>query len=121
MLVMAAAVSLHDAPAAPARPRPSPAPASGLTDRERRIVLALAVAVIPPGSAFEPGGESTVRRFESWLHGANAFQLRVIKSILWAAELAALPSTGRMLSALPPERATRLLEGWAHSKVHARR
>src|SRR5579859_632477 len=123
-----AAASLHDEPVA-SRAAPAvsgshaaaPRGAAGLTDRERRIVVALAAAIFPPGGAFEPGGDGTLRRFEAWLQGSNAFQLRVVKSILWAAELGAVPSTGRMLSALPRERATRLLEGWAFSKLHVRR
>jgi choline dehydrogenase-like flavoprotein len=92
-----------------------------LSERERRIVCALAEAIIPPGSVFEPGGTATLRRFEEWLEGSSAFQMRLVKSILWAAELAAVAATGRRLSALPRERATRFLEGWAGSRVQARR
>jgi choline dehydrogenase-like flavoprotein len=115
---MAAAVSL---PETPSVPRAEPATGSSLSERERRIVRALAAAVIPAGSVFEPGGEGTVRRFERWLDGSNPFQLRLLKSLLWAAELAAVPSTGRPFSALSPERAARFLESWASSRLHARR
>jgi hypothetical protein len=123
-MAAAAAVSRIEEP--PARPSPvaardGAARAPELSDRERRIVRALAAAIIPPGSVFEPGGEGTLRRFEQWLDGANTFQMRLVKSILWTAELAALPATGRMLSALPRERATRFLESWAGSKLHVRR
>jgi hypothetical protein len=126
-MVMAAAVSLPDAPAVRAHPRAragAGAPAVDvpqLTERERRIVRALGAAIVPPGSIFEPGGEATLRRFEQWLAGSNAFQMRLMKSILWAAELAAIPATGRVLSALPRERATRLLDGWAVSRRLAHR
>jgi glycine/D-amino acid oxidase-like deaminating enzyme len=92
-----------------------------LTDRERRIVRALAAAVVPDRGIFEPGGDATVRRFEKWLDGASALQMRMIKGMLWAAELAAIPATGRVLSALSPERACRFVEGWASSRIHARR
>jgi choline dehydrogenase-like flavoprotein len=115
---MAAAVTLPDTPAAT---RPAPAPRSPLTERERNIVRALAAAIIPGGTVFEPGGEGTLRRYEAWLQGANALQLGILRSLLWAAELAAVPSTGRVLSALSPERAARFLEGWAGSRLHARR
>jgi len=114
---MAAAVSVREAPSVPL----APAARSSLSERERRIVRALAAAVIPAGSVFEPGGEGTLRRFEHWLDGANPFQLRLLKSLLWAGELAAVPSTGRVLSALSPERAARFLETWAGSRLHARR
>ena len=52
-----------------------------------------------------------MRRVEAWLDGASALQLRAVKAMFWAAELAAVPATGRVLSALPRERATRFLEG----------
>jgi choline dehydrogenase-like flavoprotein len=118
-MVMAAAVTLPEAPAV--RSRTAPAAVPVLTERERRIVRALAAAIIPPGSVFEAGGDGTVRRFEQWLAGSNTFQMRLMKSILWTAELATLPSTGRMLSALSPERAAGVLEGWARSRLLARR
>ncbi|HEX3346208.1 MAG TPA: hypothetical protein VHS09_16610, partial [Polyangiaceae bacterium] len=66
---MAAAVSLPEAPSVPAVEA-----ARGLGERERRIVLALAAALIPPGRVFEAGGEGTLRRFEKWLDGSTAFQ-----------------------------------------------
>jgi choline dehydrogenase-like flavoprotein len=115
---MAAAVSV---PEAPSVPLVRTAKVSPLSERERRIVRALAAAVIPAGTVFEPGGEGTLRRFERWLDGSNPFQMRLLKSLLWAAELAAVPSTGRVLTALSPERATRFLETWASSRLHARR
>ena len=114
---MAAAVTLPDAPATASAPARNPA----LSERERRIVRALAAAIIPPGSVFEPGGEGTLRRFERWLDGSNAFQMRLMKSILWTAELSSIPATGRVLSALAPERATRFFEDWSRSRLHVRR
>jgi choline dehydrogenase-like flavoprotein len=93
----------------------------GLSAHEQRIVRALAAALVPPGSIFEPGGEGTLQRFERWFEGANAFQMRIIRSLLWAGELAAVPSTGKPLTSLSPERAARFLEDWASSQSHARR
>lgn len=113
---MAAAVSTAEAPSIPGVTTPR-----GLSERERRIVRALAGAVIPAGRVFEPGGEGTLRRFERWLDDSSVFQMRILKSLLWAAELAAIPSTGRVLSALSAERATRFLETWSTSKLHVRR
>lgn len=97
---------------------PEPAP---LSDRERRIVRAIAAAAFPPGRLFEPGGEGTLSRFEQWLQGSTAFQMRLVKSMLWTAELASVAATGRVLSRLPREKATRFLEGWASSRLAARR
>ena len=116
---MVAAVALPDRSVPPAVLQAVPTPV--LTSRERAIVRALAAAVIPPGSVFEPGGDGTVRRLEKWLDGASPLQLRVVKAMFWAAELAAVPATGHVLSALPRERATRFLEGWAASRLHVRR
>ncbi|HEY1690925.1 MAG TPA: GMC family oxidoreductase [Polyangiaceae bacterium] len=119
---MTAVATSTDAPvAARSSSRPASRPVPALSERERRIVRAIAVAVIPSGSVFEPGGEGTVRRFERWLDGSNAFQMRLMKSILWAAELAAVPSTGRVLTALSPERAARFFDDWSRSKLLARR
>ncbi|HEY8088736.1 MAG TPA: GMC family oxidoreductase N-terminal domain-containing protein, partial [Polyangiaceae bacterium] len=95
--------------------------APSLSERERRIVLALAAAIIPPGPVFDAGGEGTLRRFERWLDGASAFQMRLMKSIVWAAELSSVPSTGRVLTALPRERATRFFDDWSRSKLQVRR
>ncbi len=113
---MAAAVSTAEAPSIPTVTTPR-----GLSERERRIVRALAGAVIPAGRVFEAGGEGTLRRFERWLDDSSVFQMRILKSLLWAAELAAIPSTGRVLSALSAERAMRFLETWSSSKLHVRR
>jgi len=115
---MAAAVSLTGSSVAHAV---APERSTVLTDRERRIVRALAAAVIPPGSVFEAGGDVTVRRLEKWLDGASTLQMRAVKALFWTAELAAVPATGRVLSALSRERATRFLEGWASSSLHLRR
>ena len=114
---MAAAEILAPPPLAP----PPPDRTSALSGREGRIVKALAAAAIPDGGVFEPGGEGTLRRFQQWLAGANRLQMGVVRSLLWAAELATVPSTGRPLTALTRERATRFLEAWAGSRLHARR
>jgi choline dehydrogenase-like flavoprotein len=44
-----------------------------------------------------------------------------VKSLLWSAEAAAIPATGRPLSLLGRERATRFLESWQASGSHLRR
>lgn len=117
---MAAAVDLS-----PAAPPPDPEPRrpgrASLSERERRIVAALAAAVIPAGSVFEPGGEGTLRRFEQWLDGASALQMRIVRALLWSAEMAAIPATGRPLTRLSADRAARFVEAWAASRIHARR
>ncbi len=116
---MAAAAHLVDLsrPADPLKKKPAP----GLSERERRIVRAIAAAIVPAGSVFEPGGEGTLQRYERWIEGASPFQMRILTSLLWAAELAAVTSTGRPLTALSPDRAARFFEDWASSGLLARR
>ena len=94
-----------------------------LTERERRIVVALAAAAIPTTGVFEPGGEGTLRRFEVWLDGATSFQMGIVRSLIWSAELGAVASTGRVFEALLPANAASALlgESWTSSRIHARR
>ncbi len=96
-------------------------PALKLTARERRIAAALAAAAIPAGKMFEAGGEATVRRLEQWLEGASDFQMRTVKGLLWAGELASVPTTGRPFSLLSREKAMAFLEAWSESRLHLRR
>jgi glycine/D-amino acid oxidase-like deaminating enzyme len=92
-----------------------------LSQREQRIASVLAAAAIPGGAKVTPGGPATVKRLEKWLHGGSDLEVRGIKGLLWAAEMAAVPATGRRLSSLSPDRARRLLETWQGSDSQARR
>ena len=74
MFVAAAPSLLEQVPA----PREAPHRSPALGEREQRIVRAIGAALVPEGSVFEPGGEATLRRFEQWLHGANAFQMQIV-------------------------------------------
>ena len=103
------------------QPATAAASPSGLTARERLIVAAIAAAAIPAGAHLEGGGDATVARFERWLEGSNTFQLRTMKALLWAGEMAAIPSTGRPLSLLTRDKAATFLEEWASSRSHLRR
>ena len=117
-----AAPALIIAPPAPPVAAVAPrAVGTQLPERERRIAAALAAAAIPAGSFLEGGGASTVRRLEQWLDGASDFQMRTIKALLWAGELASVPSTGRPFSLLPRERAMKFLEDWSESRLYLRR
>jgi choline dehydrogenase-like flavoprotein len=84
--------------------------------REARIVRALAAAAMPEGTILEGGGETTVFRLERWLAGAKAVHWAGLRALLWTAELASIPFTGRPFSSLPPERAARFLESWANRR-----
>ncbi|WP_394836263.1 GMC family oxidoreductase [Pendulispora rubella] len=92
-----------------------------LNAQEQRIVIALARAAIPDGDILPGGGEITVTRLQRFLKDGTELHWLGIKALLWAAELAAIPSTGRRLSKLPLERARTFLEDWQRSQIHPRR
>jgi choline dehydrogenase-like flavoprotein len=88
----------------------------GFTEREARIVCALSAAAMPTGAFLEGGGETTLRRLERWLAGVKPMHWAGLRALLWTAELASIPFTGRPLSSLPRERATRFLESWSERR-----
>ena len=92
-----------------------------LSAHEERIVVALAKAAIPEGEILPGGGEITLTRLVRWLGGMSDAQWLGIKALLWAAELAAVPSTGRPLTRLSVERARRFLVTWQGSRLRPRR
>jgi len=92
-----------------------------LSAKEGRIVVALAAAAIPDGEILPGGGAATLVRLERWLEGTTEAHRLGIKALLWLAECAAIPSTGRPLSKLPAARARHFLEGWQRSKLRPRR
>ncbi|MEI7894688.1 MAG: FAD-dependent oxidoreductase, partial [Myxococcales bacterium] len=92
-----------------------------LSLRDRAIVFALAQAAIPQGALVAGGGEATVFRLEEWLTGIAPGHTRAFRGLLWGAEMAAVVTTGTMLSKLPRERAMEFLESWAASGLHVGR
>jgi choline dehydrogenase-like flavoprotein len=101
---MAAAVSQHQ-----------PVPNDSLSEREQKIVLALAAAAIPPGRFLEGGGEGTLIRFCRWLEDANRQHRAMVKALLWSAEATGVARTGRPFSSLPRDRAEEVLRAWSDS------
>ncbi len=96
---------MNGAPLPPDAPR-----ATRFGARERAIARAVAAAAIPPGARLPGGDTATVDRLAAWLAGGSEVERRGVLGLLWAAELAALPLTGRPLSRLSPERARDVLE-----------
>jgi len=92
-----------------------------LSEREEKIVVALAAAAIPQGSFLPGGGHETLARLCAWLDGADKQELAVFRGMLWSVELAAVPATGRPLSRLPERRARSFLERWHASSSPAAR
>jgi choline dehydrogenase-like flavoprotein len=86
-----------------------------------RIAVALAKAAIPEGPVLEGGGERTAMRIDGWLEGASARELQAMEALMWSAEIAAVPSTGRRLTSLSTRRARRFLQAWETSSSALRR
>jgi choline dehydrogenase-like flavoprotein len=93
-----------------ALPLPSP---RTFSERDARIIQRLAAAAMPGGAFLEGGGEVTRARLERWLDDSKPLHWAAVRALLWTAELASIPFTGRFLSRLSPERASRFLEAWA--------
>jgi choline dehydrogenase-like flavoprotein len=93
----------------------------GLSPRAMRIAVALAKAAIPGGGPIEGGGERTAGRIDSWLAGASKRELQAMEALMWSAELAAVPATGRRLTSLSERRARRFLQDWEGSGSAVRR
>ncbi len=93
----------------------------GFSPREEQIVLALAKAAMPRGKVLPGGGPATLARLYEWMGDATPDRWRVMRGMLWSAELAAVASTGRPLSRLSEERAAHFLEGWSASRMPIRR
>lgn len=94
---------------------------TALSASEEKIALALASAAIPAGDHLPGGDRGTVRRLEKWMNGGTLNQARGMRGLLWAAEAAAVASTGKRLSRMRPAEAERWLESWRASSSHARR
>lgn len=94
---------------------------TNLSPAAARIAGALARAAIPEGPVLPGGGDATVARLEQWMAGASPREATAMEALLWSAEIASVPSTGRRLSALSPRKAARFLERWERSTSPLRR
>ncbi len=105
-------------------PRPSSAPAAvaaegPLSALERRVIVALAEAVLPAGGRLEGGGPRTVARLEHWLAGVPAATSRGLRAGYLALEASTLPTRGRPFSRLPIEARAAVLASWEGSRSAA--
>jgi choline dehydrogenase-like flavoprotein len=90
-----------------------------LTDRERRILLALAEAAMPAGGALPGGGPKTVARFEKWLAEVPASTARGLRAAYASLEASTLPTRGRLFSSLPLEARIDALARFEKSRTFA--
>ena len=83
-----------------------------LSPAERRIVEALAAAVIPPVRRLRGGGPGSVERLEGWLRGEPPAVARALRALAWAVEMAPVPTHRGRFTRLPRDRQTDFLERW---------
>ncbi len=83
-----------------------------LSEGERRIVEALAAAAIPAHGRLEGGGRRTAERFEEWLRHEPATVVRGLKALVWAVEMAPVPTHRGRFSRLSQEKRVDFLERW---------
>jgi choline dehydrogenase-like flavoprotein len=90
-----------------------------LTPRERRILIAVAEAAMPPGERLPGGGPATVDRFARWLAQIPKATARGLLSGYLVLEGSTLPTRGRTFSSLPIEARQAVLESWETSRLFA--
>ncbi len=109
---------------APQAPAPVPAPASPslatsealLGPQEARILLALAEALLPAGNVLDGASEATIARFQELLGGAPPSQRKGLRALIWACEMAPIPTHRRRLTALSLGERERFLASWSRSE-----
>ena len=86
--------------------------AAPLSGRERRILLAVAEAALPPVGKLPGAGPQCLEKMEAFLGRTGPWATRFYRSILWSVEIAAVGAKGRRFSRLTiPEREA-LLAAW---------
>ncbi len=110
-----------ETPQAAARPAPSlpVEPPGALTNRERKILLALAEAAMPPGERLEGGSPATVARFERWLSELPPGTAKGLRAGYVTIEASTLPTKGRPFSSLSLADRTAALHALETSRVVA--
>ncbi len=91
-----------------------------LSAREKRIVLALAIAAIPPGSVVPGADEGTLERFLDWFEELAKVERRAYAAMLHAVEWLAFTDTGNSLTNLSREAAIRFVEQLPHASAAKR-
>ncbi len=91
------------------------------SDREKRVLTAIAEAAMPPGRFLEGAGAATVNALERWLEGLQPHVIKVLRGAVWAVELSPLPTRRKPFSALPLEARQAVLYQWEqHPSFHVR-
>ncbi len=84
----------------------------GFTERERRVLAALAATAIPAGEFLPAGGPETVARMETYLGALPGWAAQGLRALIWAVELGSVPSHGRVFTALEPAAREGFLAAW---------
>ena len=85
--------------------------------RERKLLLAVVEAAIPPGETLPGGGERTVDRLERWLREAPPATARALRSGYFLLEGSTILTRGRPFSSLPIDDRMKVLASWETSRL----
>lgn len=88
------------------------------TERERRILMALAEAVMPPGHKLPAAGPHVVDDFLRWIAGFPGRAIPFLRATTWAVEFSPVATRYRPFSALPLEARMALLAEWENHPSH---
>ncbi|AKT42336.1 FAD-dependent oxidoreductase [Chondromyces crocatus] len=92
-----------------------------LTERETRIVAAIAEAAMPPGEILPGAGAPTAMALAAWLADVPTHIAGGFRAMLWSVELATMATRLRPFSALPLEQRMNLLSTWEQRRSPALR
>ena len=101
-------------------PEPIRERATCLSQRERRILQAIAEAALPGGRVFPAANHVVVEKLDNFLALSPPVVAQTMRALLWTLEGAAALRYARPLTSLPSEKRLRLVESWRHGD-YARR
>ena len=81
------------------------------TKAEREIMRLIAATVIPPGNFLPGGGAPAIERLEIYLSKQPPAGTRLLKSLIWAVEMGALPGYRRPFRKLKADKRLEYLKG----------
>lgn len=89
------------------------------TERERRVLIALAEAAMPPGHQLPPAGPEVAAGFLQWIAGFPGRAIPFLRATTWAAELSPMATRHKKaFSNLPLDTRIALLAEWENHPSH---
>lgn len=88
------------------------------TEREKRILKALAEAAMPPGHKLPTAGPDVVEGFLKWIAGFPGRAIPFLRATTWAVELSPVATHYKAFSSLPLDTRMALLNEWENHPSH---